>query len=740
MKDLLAKLKGKKFKQLALEHGEKAVLGLTGLFVLVCLAMTSWSGYARQPEELAAKSKESEAQLIQNPWPEQQKKDYEVVDLTQRAQQQLVETVVEEKFAYDKPMSFKLFPREQPISEPALVTVEEPLAKAGSFVMEEVAVQGMQMANAGDLADPGANTTKALEPAEAAEGEDTDTVRRDKGSAGGLAGAAGPAAAPVAQPAGEAGGRGANKGQTKGAPPAPIAGQSPGTESNVKARGIRYVSVVGVVNYWEQMQKMMDAEHLDSITEAADYIEYLDFKIERQRAVAGNDPWSGPWKLLDIQTAQDVLQEAASFDPDVVSSEETEPVFTMPLPGRVNGYWSPRVVSHPRLKALSEEMQKAEIARLQATKELFDEKGLKIEAPATKKGFAKNMLDAGSMRRELGAAKGFNPQDLAKRTSQHLADYTNATMGAQTAMAGGLPADQRGGGLGTAGHAKLLLFRYLDFAVEPGDCYRYRIKLELRNPNFELGLDQVQEASVADGETRWTDWSTPTPPVLVEKDVEYFLAKVPRTQNRPKPEALIEVIQWDPRVGTLIDGTLKMVFGQFVGGRKKVPVLNVAVPSLEEEEALFASKDVLVDSAGAPALAASEHADLKLGAKEWKELFDDGKLDLAVTVNPSGDLIGHNPVSVKGEIQRGKKRIDKERQPYNDLVAQDDAASANPLERMSKDGGKPGDKDKKGPKKDTRMKNPLKADGMAGAVPAAMPAMGPAGTPANAPTRGRAGR
>ena len=45
MKNLAAKLKGLNYKQAFIDHGEKVILSVIGLFVLICLAGTSWSRY-----------------------------------------------------------------------------------------------------------------------------------------------------------------------------------------------------------------------------------------------------------------------------------------------------------------------------------------------------------------------------------------------------------------------------------------------------------------------------------------------------------------------------------------------------------------------------------------------------------------------------------------------------------------------------------------------------------------------
>ena len=43
MKDFVEKIKGLDYKQLVIEHGDKAIFGIVALFILICLAGSSWS-------------------------------------------------------------------------------------------------------------------------------------------------------------------------------------------------------------------------------------------------------------------------------------------------------------------------------------------------------------------------------------------------------------------------------------------------------------------------------------------------------------------------------------------------------------------------------------------------------------------------------------------------------------------------------------------------------------------------
>lgn len=59
----------------------------------------------------------------------------------------------------------------------------------------------------------------------------------------------------------------------------------------------------------------------------------------------------------------------------------------------------------------------------------------------------------------------------------------------------------------------ILLFRYLDFDVKPGNFYRYRVKLVVKNPNLAY---LTSDPFVSRGMTRETPWSRPSQAVLVK--------------------------------------------------------------------------------------------------------------------------------------------------------------------------------------------------------------------------------
>ena len=130
-----------------------------------------------------------------------------------------------------------------------------------------------------------------------------------------------------------------------------------GTETVVNCRGVRYVSVRGVFPLREQADKIMAAQNDPLPLDPRNLVWFKDFELQRQKAKPGPNPWSDDeqdWQTVDRTPSIEVLTEAADYADDVVDISETHYVFTMPLPMRLTGRWTPYFVGHPKLKTLTE--------------------------------------------------------------------------------------------------------------------------------------------------------------------------------------------------------------------------------------------------------------------------------------------------------------------------------------------------------------------------------------------------
>ncbi len=259
------------------------------------------------------------------------------------------------------------------------------------------------------------------------------------------------------------------------------------------------------------------------------------------------------------------------------------------------------------------------------------------------------------------------------------------------------------------------------------------MQLIVTNPSFQQSY--VSAPAVAEGEFRETPWSAPSPPVVVASDIDYALTKVPVKSGR-HDGAELNVVQFDTNLGTFIMDTLTVLFGSTVGGPKMSLHLDVAAETFKEENVVFSSKDVLLDSAAAPNLknAAGALADLDLSdAKQLKKLTNEGALDMAVTLNRFGEIVELDADS-KGEIADAKKEVEAQREPYEsiketDIQRRKKAKEAKEAEDSldkavsDKKGGKDKKSSKKRKKKGKTGSNPLKGGTpMPGGMAMPMPA------------------
>lgn len=743
----MGKLKGMGFKQILLNHGEKLVLGSAGLLVLIALATTTWGGIAEKPQELLDKATTAQQRLHEGQWPPEKQADFKPSSYQQTAVDMFAELNMEgalSPYSFDKPMSWELYPRQEPRMEPEWPVVEKLVADADRMVL---AVNTIPTFEEG--------TEEGVDPATGFPTSAMPENRLSKQAKGPMGGHA--AASPM--------------GMGEGAP-GMMMSSGVGANSGVTPRGQRYVALRGIVNLYEIGKAIQKACNFETHAEAMQHIEVVDFKIERQRAVAGQNPWPEEnWKEVKLDRADEILEECSQAA-DIVNSGVINPVFTMPLPSRMDRDYTD-IVSHPLLSNFKlsreqrEEEQKLNSAMLQAA----DEMGINPDQQVGKRrGFIKNQVDMNSTRSQLMGA-GANMGELMKRAGVsaggpgggHGAPGMGMGMGMPNmgmgmgmpnmSMNRGAPQGMPNMGMGMAGRAGghgapamasmqmssgmgmgmgamrggfggaggeigieavgyVMLFRFLDFDVNPGEAYRYRVQLEILNPNFGLQLNEVREAAVAEGETRMTNWSEPSAPVVVPQDTNVFLVKID-DKARTRGEAEVRMYQWDPRLGTYIDGKLSVKNGEFLGGLAETDRLNLGTPSLEKKPALFATKDFLVDTSLNMSIVPAEHPDLQLdnNPRTMNKPIDLGLPAEALVLNEYGEIV---PLESKADPKleaEQRKLVAEERKPWEQLREMAAATEANRLN----------------------------ATGMEGAMGSAMPMMGMPSNAAQRRGRGRAG-
>lgn len=682
MDNLKEKLKNLDYKQFAVDHAEKAVFGIVCLFVLICLGGTSWSRYEKEPEEFLNKVRSESSNLDSSGWPQEKRADYDAAKDIKLSVEQLRTKFDVTPYLYNTPYIHPLHPQHEKIKQPDVYAPEKMMAKTSEAILK------FRNENESEDANFGVELAKT-------EPKDTKDNPADPNFPLATAPRRGGGANNSRQGGGDAGANteGAEVFQDKGATAdaADIGNLGGGDETGmgakvdderINAEGRRFASIVGLIPLRKYSHSFAKALNIDSPAAAAERVEFVEFELERQIATADDDPWTGKWELVDVEIAIEILKKIEDHDPEVVSSALTDPVFTMPLPKRVAGEWGPWA-THPDLNLLSEEQREQQM--------LVDEKALKAaqekqlasasKKPQKKGGFVAFRHDIRSARRGVGAQQ---MQSIASDAMQQMgADGMGQAQGRRGANNSGLHAIIAG---------QVLLFRYLDFDVEAGNAYRYRLRLVLRNPNWNQPIEDLVDPEIAKAELLKTEWSEPTNPVVIREYQAYFLTKVNRSRSQTSAE--INVLKWYQEAGTLIQAELnKILPGQFIAafkGNDRDPggvetyVLRPANETLKKENIELVTKDVLLDIDGIDAVTAEEHADLGINFKKRGEA---SVADQVLVVDQFGRLKTLDSTTGQFGTKGSAMRIKQQNVPWLPIVKKNQAARApkGALDQMADD-------------------------------------------------------
>jgi hypothetical protein len=273
-------------------------------------------------------------------------------------------------------------------------------------------------------------------------------------------------------------------------------------------KGFFYVAVTGLVPVRKQIAAYDDAFRGALKYDAArDVPGYGEIKVERAD-VTGVNPARAAWKEIDMAAVGNFVGTWSTESiNDVVDDEYLgEPyTYTMPLGPLLGEDWDPAVAGHPKIPPAE---------RLAGTK-----KPEKAAATST----ADRGVGWGSRKpppKATGAAAKPNPPPQAVKPPA------------------GSKREQK-------------LFRFVDYKVEPGRQYRYRVKLTLQNPNQEVADRFLKEPALSHTPTLETAWSEPSPVVTVPRGFSIFAGPVLKPTPSPSrdPEVEICVLGFDRQRG-----------------------------------------------------------------------------------------------------------------------------------------------------------------------------------------------
>ncbi|HTU24301.1 MAG TPA: hypothetical protein VMF30_02815, partial [Pirellulales bacterium] len=272
-------------------------------------------------------------------------------------------------------------------------------------------------------------------------------------------------------------------------------------------KGFYYIAVTGVVPVRKQIGIYEEAFRNGMGYNAGKDVPVYRFgKIERAETIAGKTVW----KEIDLGSVIKFVRDCAPEKPADVVDPDYVDRFTMPLGPLLGEEWSPAVAGHPKIPPAG---------RFDQTKKQPE----KTEAPPAVAESAENF-----------SFDSPNPKAAAP---------AKAAPAAAQAARGPAPAPVH----------EEKLFRFIDYTVEPGKRYRYRVKLVLENPNLEVQDRYLKEPAASHTPTLETAWSQPTKSTLVPRGINIFagpaVLKPSNSQRDRDPEVEVCVVSFDQKRG-----------------------------------------------------------------------------------------------------------------------------------------------------------------------------------------------
>ena len=301
----------------------------------------------------------------------------------------------------------------------------------------------------------------------------------------------------------------------------------------------------------------------------------------------------------------------------------------MPLPRKVVGQWSADEASHPRVESfeLSKE-EKAFVEKLNAAARKAQEKQKANQEVEIELGgfsdFASSAVDVASAFGGPGSLQGGYEEGE---------DFSSDLGGED-----GLTEEQRAlidTTLATAAN-RLLLVRFMDFTIERGNSYQYRVRLKMKNPNYRHPLDELEDPAMAAEPTLTSDWSEPTPDVFAPVGQRLYLTDV---SNRSSgPETVDVAVYTDSlETGMPVLGKIKIQPGMRIADNVNIELVDLTRDVLERQEIVIETGDTLATAEAFSKLSRSVHKELVgfiTGVESGLEQIPD---EICV-VNSKGDL------------------------------------------------------------------------------------------------------
>ncbi|MEZ6032492.1 MAG: hypothetical protein R3C17_05340 [Planctomycetaceae bacterium] len=609
----MAKSKGFDFKALLLNHGEKFVVSLVALLGASSLATASWSTSDKQPDDLKKVAESTKSSWLANAFTDEKKAVFDnTPDVLLLAERMQSETEDLERFSTLNPWDPPINPVRERRGAVTVLTPIDPEANAVAFVMAEKPNEADLEAELAKIAEV---TDEKKEPEVSEEVADIFGVQGG-GLAGPGVGLQGAGAGAFGNGFQGLGGRNRRReeeeeeGTFQAAFGFGANGYGASAYGNAMSatmeRKVHYhsgVSVRMIFPLLDQIRSAAEALHLpQNDPQVAASIDFIGFEIQRKKAVPGANPWSGEWESISTDEIGKVLETSLGFDLDVVNPGVTRSELTMPLPRLAAGKWTLADASHKMLddfKLDDEEQQLVDRYQAKLLEEIEARKKLMPELKE-RGGFSRFMLNGTQLNQNIDDDESGNLTD--QLYTEFKADRKDATTKSRyddkeelkklinRSMATG----------------RVLLVRFMDLTCDRGNTYIYRVRLEMKNPNFGYPVDELEQPELATQETIFSDWSPATAPTYVPQSYRYYTRSVDNPQW-----VKIGMFYENEKAGTPVMANLDVRVGSRIGGKTKVEVVDLSEYVLEPQDVEIKSPDLLAAVAPSVRLNSNDSPELK---------------------------------------------------------------------------------------------------------------------------------
>lgn len=364
---------------------------------------------------------------------------------------------------------------------------------------------------------------------------------------------------------------------------------APGTSmggSGRSTKGLRWLTLTGLLPIAKQTQAYTEAFYdAQSSNPARDVPMYVGYRVERAEVNGAGEADQLPWKPIDLKQPFAVQKSFRVPVQEVVHGkyvprQPTRAIpMVFPLPPIMNAKWGSEVAHPPGIPLLSnmsELERRSGSAYGAAYSEDYGTGDLKEGDYETG--------DLEALKRVLESGGSGGPGSSASPYALGGASY------AEDEMMGGMGAEMYGSdgsamyGSGMYGHAnpvgeqvELQLFRFMDFSVEPGKRYRYRVQLLLANPNFQVEARFLETEDLAKQPWVEAQWSDPSGVIAVPRDSMLLLGPVkpPNTIN-DEPVATVMARTFRIEKGLEMADLFQVVRGQLANLQREEKAPTVA--------------------------------------------------------------------------------------------------------------------------------------------------------------------